>query len=591
MRGPNVRPPLQPRLPRPATQRFPREVGDPRHFAPRGPFSQPRPVPTTSPHTPPPNLIEVPPRGQWWKVGLEILASAATVETAVAAAFLGPMGIVGWEYLTNPDKRRPRIHRTCGEPEPQPKPFSKPTWTGIEFPVRRRILPLQPKLTDAERKMLQDYLRQKPFGTVITMAAQKDGVPPQKPTAPKVPLRSIPPSRTQGNYSSQYRNVQKKEAVDIKKAPFSSTVSSQATRSLPELKAVFQQLLAQWPRVEGKIDLSLVKRPMNLTLQVQFSDGKKVTIEALLRRYDKALGKMYVDAPVNVNSNDYLMWVLRQVSGDFALQSTSPMKEPVEDIVIDVRGLSDWKSPASLRRIVREVWANKKFHSEEIGNYWVVNRFGRRERLSSILSNYWNVLKKQFPLVPGNYKYSDALDVMHFQALGELRPHPQTNGTPKVAHALPLKKNEALPDSTTLEGAFKLAHLMTKTDALAKADAFPADSNREWVFYHPVTGQQVNYVSFMHRFNRLLANDKAAGDKRFETLQTGAPAVAERMPDEVTRRRLLRMVRTGEGRVPETTLVPMTQVRRVTGGQRTPQAWAPPLEPKGRDRIFDPKRP
>lgn len=103
MRDPGGRPSLEPRLPR--------EVGARRTLRPRGPL---RPtVRPPLPQAPLPPRVNVP--TPWWEVGLEMLASAATLETAVAAVFLAPMGIVADHYLDHKEElERKPLFTPCG---------------------------------------------------------------------------------------------------------------------------------------------------------------------------------------------------------------------------------------------------------------------------------------------------------------------------------------------------------------------------------------------------------------------------------------------------------------------------------------------
>ncbi|MBI4237002.1 MAG: hypothetical protein HY696_01125 [Deltaproteobacteria bacterium] len=331
---------------------------------------------------------------------------------------------------------------------------------------------------------------------------------------------------------------------------------------LTALETTLRAVAAAWPRdPAGRLDLALLRRPVNLYLPLHFADDTQITLATLLSWHRTAYlsqppthRRPRGEVPIDSRSQDYLVWALRHVTADPTLSTTSPHREPTREVRVDCTPVASWTDLRSTRRVMRAILTQlTPLAGADAQEYWLVIPRQGRIRLSYVLRDYWHALRHRKiadgTLAPDITKEAikeAALDIIYYDLFAEPRPHPRWKGIPTNVGTLAWPRGALVPTVDALPGALATAAAILRTPLAAPWTAFPRDSRGALVLVWP-TGEVVRYRWFLHQLHYLLletARRDAAVAARFFNPLPPPNATAYAPPTLDTRQSLCRTLRT-----------------------------------------------
>lgn len=280
-----------------------------------------------------------------------------------------------------------------------------------------------------------------------------------------------------------------------------------------------------WPRdATGRLDLALLRRPINLYLPLRFADDTCVSLATLLHWHRTAYlalppahRRPRGEVPIDARSQDYLLWALRHATADTQLATTSSHREPTREVVVACSPVAAWTNLQSTRRVMRAVLTQlSPLAGADVQDYWLVIPRQGRVRLSYFLRDYWNAFRRRgiangtlAPAITKEAIKESALDIIYYDLFAAPRPHPRWQKTPATFDTLAWPRGQLVPTAETWAGALATATAIARTPHAATWTALPRDRNGTLVFVWP-TGEVVRYRWFLHQLHvHLLAAARA----------------------------------------------------------------------------------
>lgn len=440
--------------------------------------------------------------------------------------------------------------------------------------------------------------------TIIMMSSKEaGGAAPGRFVAPTFRPATGRARPENGTYGRQFRDTQ----PSLK--PVTSSVRSAIVLSTPppnpkelsQLEATFRSLLAQCSIDDlGFVDTAPLRNGNQLNVKVRFSDGTERTTEQLLRMHEKAWtvarresGKKQAPLEGGIRSELRLLDVFRRITERRDLIPARDNVSVKTILPLDVPQVRLQRGSDQLKVVLQQMWAALAERGEQliprtVRSIMVQSKTGEREQVHTLLVIYWKSLKKEFSArgiaLPdfGTRISETALDIMHYQLLGQVRPQQKMAGT-VVTAPLPFEANDPLPEISTLRGALAVLYKFSQTSLMAGFDRFPHSPKGNTVLlFDPRTGVVLNYATVLVNAHYLLA--KAAADPMMmlalrdvsiDAASVKNPDVARhRTPAEATRASLLAFVQKHQG-LPE---VVATTVKRRRGSDTQPVIQVGPLQ-------------